>query len=420
MSTPQPMSAQVAAVYETRPDLARLVRKRERRPPRAPTIARWTALLLLFLVTLEATCRIDDWVRFRTPLLTPISSQLDLMARDNEGVHGRPNARFQKWAMNALGMRGPEVSLAKTPGTARIVVVGASEAFGLYESPGKEFPRQLEDTLGRWLARQRCATTPARAEVLNAALPGMSLPTIEQDVRNRVRRLHADVILLYPTPVQYLEGAPPQAARPDSSGHVSALTPPRTVNSRFLDRARDQTKVLIPNVVMDWMQRREAARYARNHPPGWRFTAVPRDRLRQYDRDIRALIGTIRAIGAIPLLATHANALMGPAQPDQHLLSAWEKFYPRATGEVIVAFDSAAREVTLSAAADSGVRAVDLQSILSGGGREQALFSDFSHFTDLGSAVVAAALARALTPQVAASVSCERDAAGAGAGRELR
>jgi hypothetical protein len=384
---------------------------RERSPSRARTIARWTALALLFLVTLEVTCRIDDWVRFRTPLHSPITSQVDLMVRDQDGIHGLPNARFQKWAMYAIGMRGPEASLAKPPGTVRIVVIGASETFGLYESPGKEFPRQLEDTLGRWLARRSegggCTTKPARAEVLNAALPGMSLPTIEQHVRNRVRRFHPDVIVLYPTPAQYLDDAPPQPAPPDSSGHSSPPFPRPAFRSRFLDRARDQTKALVPNVVLDWMQRFETARYARNHPPGWRFTTIPHDRLRQYDWDIRALFGTIRATGATPVVATHANALMGAATPDPHLLSAWERFYPRATGQAIVAFDSAAREVTLSAAADSGVRAVDLEPLLSRGERDDPLFSDFSHFTDLGSGVVAGALAHALTSQVAARVSCD-------------
>jgi hypothetical protein len=405
MSSLQPMSGQLAAIHETAPDVARLIVVSECHLSRARAVARWGLLLVLFVGTLEITSRIDDWVRFRTPFLTPITSQVDLVARDQDGVHGRANARFQKWAMNALGMRGPDASLAKPPGTVRIVVLGASETFGLYESPGKEFPRQLEDTLGRWVARQRCATQPARIEVLNAALPGMSLPTIEQDVRNRVRHFDADIIVLYPTPAQYLDTAPPQPARPDSSMRPSALPAWRALRPRFLDRARDQMKVLIPNAVAAWTQRRETATYTRNRPAGWRFAALPHDRLAQYDRDLRALIGTIRATGATPVVATHVNVFMRLGPPDRHLLSAWEKFYPRTTGDVIVAFDSAAGQVTLAAAADSGVRAVDLMPLLSRSG--ETLFSDFSHFTDLGSGVVAGALARSLTALVAARASCE-------------
>src|SRR5580704_16764560 len=104
-------------------------------------------------------------------------------------------------------MRGPDIPLAKPPGTLRVVTAGASETFGLYESPDREFPRQLEDTL-----RARLCGDPV--EVLNAAIFGMSLPTLEQDLRLRVRPLDPDVVVLYPTPVQYLNDAMPMSATP--------------------------------------------------------------------------------------------------------------------------------------------------------------------------------------------------------------
>src|SRR5688572_1791295 len=126
-------------------------------------ILRWGMLALVFVVVLEMTARAEDWVRYRTPFLSRLREQGELMVRDRVGAHGRPNARYMKWAMNSLGMRGPEVPIAKAPGTIRVATVGASETFGLYESPDREFPRQLEDSLaGRTMTRGVCSPGDGR------------------------------------------------------------------------------------------------------------------------------------------------------------------------------------------------------------------------------------------------------------------
>jgi hypothetical protein len=128
--------------------------------------------------------------------------------------------------------------------------------------------------------------------------------------------------------------------------------------------------------------------------------------LAQYDRDLRAVIGTIRSVGAVPVVSTHGNAFMQPGFTDRHLLAAWEKFYPRATGAVIVAFDSAAKGVTLDAASDSAVAVVDIARRVSASSGA-AVFSDFSHFTDEGAALVADALASALLVASNALNACD-------------
>jgi hypothetical protein len=379
--------------------------RRGQRPSVVLAIVRWIAVFGLFLFTLELTCRIEDWIRFRTPLLSPITSQTDLLLHDRDGISGRPNAGFRKWRMNAIGTRGPEASLEKPPGTVRVVTVGASEMFGMSESPGREFPRQLEDTLNARLASRCRAAPPVRFEVLNAGLPGMSLPTVEQGVRNRVRRFGADFIVLYPTPASYLNDEPPFPVRPDSSGRTSDLPRARSLYPRFAGRMREQLKAILPEPVKTWLRRRETTAYVRAKPPGWRFTSIPSDRLAQYDRDLRAVIGTIRSVGAVPIVSTHANAFMRPGFTDPNLLSAWEKFYPRATGPIIVAFDSAARRVTLDAASDSAALTVDIARQVPS--RSEAAFSDFAHFTDRGAALVADALASALLVASNASTPCD-------------
>ena len=375
---------------------------RPRATPWAPL--RWIVLAVVFGVVLELTCRVEDWLRFRTPLFTTIISEGDLMVRDREGIHGRSNARFQKWVMNGLGTRGPAATLVKPSGSVRVVVVGASESFGVSESPGMEFPRQLEDTLGRWLARRCRSTGVQRFEVLNAALPGMSLPTIEQDVRNRISRFGADVVLLYPTPAQYLNEEPPQPAIPDSTADRHDLSWMRAFYPRFVARARNEAKTVVPDFVLTWLRRRGTSAYVSARPAGWRFTSPPADRLERYDADLRGFIGSVRSLGSTPVIATHANVFMRPGTGDPHLLFAWEKFYPRAPGPVIVAFDSAAREVTLKVSSDSAISVVDLVPRLASA--ETVPFSDFVHFTDSGAAIVASALAPAVLTASGVGESC--------------
>ena len=108
----------------------------------------------------------------------------------------------------------------------------------------------------------------------------------------------------------------------------------------------------------------------------------------------------MRATGATPVLATHANAFMQRGNDDRHLLYAWERFY----GQVIVAFDSAAKHVTLEVASEANIPAVDLAAHLSAS--DKVIFSDFSHFTDYGAARVAEALAPALFDASVAGDAC--------------
>jgi len=356
-------------------------------------LLRLAGLVLLFGASVEITSRVEDWVRFRTPLLSPYRSQVDLMVRDKDGMHARPNSRFQKWVINNLGFRGPDAAPVKPPGTFRIVVAGASETFGLYEAPDHEYPRQLEDTLKAMLQQtQACDGVIQRFEVLNAAFPGMSLPTVTQDIKNRVRRYGMDVVAYYPTPSQYLWDERPQAALPDSSGHLEDPSWSAAIYPRIWTRMRIQR---LRGTISRSLRRSEVASQVQNHPPGWRFEVIPDDRLAAYEADLRNLVGAIRAAGALPALVTQANAFYSRRSANPALLRGWEKYYPRATGPTFLAFDSAAADVTRRVASDSGALLVDWRAVLTDAA-PPGLFGDYAHFTDRGAAMLASAIARSL------------------------
>ena len=367
-------------------------------------VAEVVVLPIVFAFSLEAACRVEDWVEFRTPIMARERSQEDLLVRDALGMHGRPGGHFQKWSLNAFGMRGPEVPVAKAGDVVRVVTVGASETFGLYESPGREYPRQLEDTLNARLRPRSGACGESRAEVLNAAMPGMSLPTIEQDVRLRIRPLRPDFVVVYATPSAYLDDVLPAAARRDTTGAITPLAARYALYPRVADRIRVQIKSLLPTVIQDRLRRRQISAMLAEHPSGWRFDSIPSERLRKFEADLRQVVGSIRAVGATPVLMTHANRFVGSRTRDIAALRAWEKFYPRASGQTIVAFDSVARLATIAIARDSQTVVVDLTPVLAR--TNGSAFADFSHFTDSGAALTAETASRSLLTALRTNTLC--------------
>lgn len=365
-------------------------------------LGEWALLLALFAATAELACRIEDSIRFGTPILSRYRSVADLFVRDEHGMHGRPNAGYQQWKLNNLGLRGPDVTASRPVGTIRVVTVGASETFGMLETTGKEYPRQLQDSLNT-LARACRAGAPV-FEVINAGLPGMTLPTIEQHTRFRLRELDPDVMVIYPSPVQYLDESLPSAARPDST--PGPRDPPLTqaLHPRFVERMRTQVKNLLPEFVATYLRQRDIDEHRRRHG-GVRFSTIPADRMNAYERDLRKMVGTVRSSGAVPVVVTHANALMRPGPDAAGQMVAWERFVPRATGPTIVAFDSAARGVTLGVAADSMVASFDLAGMFIAGPTDR-LFTDFTHFSDEGAGRAAGFIAPTV---LAASGGCEVD-----------
>jgi hypothetical protein len=368
--------------------------------------------LTVCLVSFEAATRIDDWVRFGAPPWSPIAVEEELLTRDSLGEHGKPYARFQKWALNNVGMRGPNVTVPKPVDVLRVVTAGASETFGLYESPGREYPRQLEDSLRPAFGANRC--DDARVEVVNAAIFGMSLPSIDQDLRLRVALLQPDVVVLYPTPVQYLADSVPRATAPSDAQATRTDSWYVVFRPRVVTRLRDQLKEVLPSWIKTWLRQRDIDAMIAAQPAVWRFTVVPEDRLASYDHDLRHIIGTIRAIGARPVIMTHANLFMSPVDPNSEgrsvQLTAWQRFYPRATKPVLIAFDSAAVALTSRAAADSQAPVADLADVVrrSSAAKAARLFGDYAHFTDAGSALVAGTLRTAIMRTAPRPAACGR------------
>ena len=123
----------------------------------------FSLFLFPFIFTLEICARVDDWFNYNAPILAKYTSEC-LREYDAEGIrHNIPFVRFEKWRINNMGFRGEDIDLHAEKNKIKVVCMGASETFGLYETENNEWPAQL----GRLLGDKYC--------VINASVVGQFL-----------------------------------------------------------------------------------------------------------------------------------------------------------------------------------------------------------------------------------------------------
>jgi hypothetical protein len=328
-------------------------------------------------VAAELTARLDDQIRYGIPFASTPDSR-DLTIVDSLGTRGRPRARYKGWHLNNYGFRGPDISAQPARGCTRVMVLGASETFGYYETPGKEYPAQLGDSLH----------DAGCFEVINAAVAGMGLRQQVSMWENYASRFQPDYVVIYPTPLFYLRSDAPTP----STGVIAGAPPEPSVRPRLIERVKDVIEVPRPiqrQRILHWIAAETTGR-----ADDWFFRTPPAERLDLFIRDLDRLVTAVRARGAIPVLATHAMRFSIPPNPDdEFMLLAWRQYTPRARPEAMLAFEMKAAERMREYAAGNHIALIDIARRMTGH-REQ--FADFIHFTNEGAAVVAGEMANDL------------------------
>jgi hypothetical protein len=334
-------------------------------------------LFCVALVSAELTARADDWWFHQVPFWSAPSYN-DLFMTDAGGQRrGKPGARYQKWEMNQFGFRGPRMTEHPSKDVRRVMLLGASETFGLYESPQKEFAAQLAEL-----------TRSQNIEIVNAALPGITVATLRQYWGRWASRFGADTVIIYPSVHLYLtcedwpaDGATPPAEVSDERGfQISDL--------RLFGRLK--SVVSQPDIVVAWRNERKVEQAMARHPASWVYNVPPTACLKRLHSDLLALIDDVQRSGASVVVCTQAlRAATAPTSQDMRDLESFRVFSPRAPGLVIREFVSAANAEILRLPAERNVRVVDVDAAL--GGR-RASFEDLVHFNDRGSLTVATLL----------------------------
>lgn len=326
---------------------------------------------IVAVVTLEMAPRVEDYFRHAAPFWGTYG--INSVFQSSEfGKEGKPGARYLKWSMNSLGYRGPE----PVGGRVNIITFGASETFGLYESPGREYPRQLEERLN--LVR------PGEYNVVNIAIPGLRIGRVAY-LENAIRRVDARFVVVYPSPANYIGVTKPfcgTEVRPVS------VQPTMAEHSRLIGRLEQLAKKVVPVPVMTEVRRFLIEREIRGKEV---MERVPEESLAAFRADIECSIASIQRLGAQPILVTHATLFGDDLLPEDHAeMIAWRRFYPSLAEAGFIDLERRANIELLGVAQRLGVPVVRGDQIVSRG-REN--FADFVHFTDRGAGELAEALA---------------------------
>ena len=335
--------------------------------------------LVIMVAVLEICARFDDMVSYGAPFWGSYNDE-SLYTTDAAGKWGKPNARYERWQLNSLGYRGPELR----NGTIRIVCFGASETFGLYEAPDEEYPRQLERDLNR------LANGPY-FQVVNAAYAGESLTAAIRHVPRVVSQVSPSYALIYPSLAAYIS-----IAGRSSGPTTHATTLADWVEKlRIVSRLHNVLKRALPRAVQTKLQELQIKREAASIPV---IERVPQENVERFREDLRALVGALRSYEVEPVLVTHATAFgPTPSSGNRRLLIAWRKFYPMLKEDGFIDMEQRMNDVIRNTAVQQGVLLVDAANEIP---PRPEYFADFVHFTTAGAAVMAGKLADALKPIV--------------------
>lgn len=344
-------------------------------------LIRFLGFMIFVGLGAEFGARLDDRLFENVPMLANPRYE-DLITHDELGRHGKPFAKFKKWRLNNFGFRGPDTQLETIRGCRRVMILGASESFGLYESPDAEYPALLRQD------NDSCV------EILNTAIAGMTLPSITDYWNRWLKRFKPDDVLIYPSPLFYLSDAVPVKNTTQSQAKVTPDVPAiRTLRSRFFDRLRDRFNVPAPLQIS--RNKRYVQAIIAAKPAGWIFREIPIGRLDAFELDLDRLVISVASTGTRVHLLTHAIKFREINEHNANSLEVWDCLvnFPRAEAQIMVKFNTQTNERLRKVAAAHGIPTIDIAGELTDC---QECFGDLIHFTDAGARRVADAVRNTL------------------------
>lgn len=346
-----------------------------------------------FVLALEVATRVEQAVEHGAPLFGEYTYESRLYTYDQYGLTGRPNGEYEKWSLNSLGMRGPHVDSAPAPGVTRIVCLGASETFGLLEAPGNEWPRQLEAAL-----REQGTD----AEVLNAALAGMTLRPRIDHFRHRIIALKPDLAVLMLEYASYVgvarrsasHRAGGQEARADggqvaAGGVDTSLRLVQKLKDAVLPRLPAPIGAFVQGEIFGYKLRRARREFGDLFQASRTVTDL---QTAEFAADVDRFIAAARERGVDVLLLAPAIRL------DEETVTDFTVNWPLIHPDWLRDAEQRLVRVAQQVADSAGVQLLNLDSVL--GPRKRELMVDSFHFTDEGARAVAAAVAEAVRPLV--------------------
>ncbi len=347
---------------------------------------------LAFFVSMELCARIDDSFKYQAPIFGAYSSDI-LRATDKDGIrHNVPSSRFEKWEINNFGFRGKPFGTEKPRGVKRIVCMGTSESFGLYEDPNMEWPAQLNAMLQHH----------KRYEVINASVVGLGIEYFVPYLKKYVFHLRPDIVILYVNPYFYLGGKIMKKARRQnnpSSQNVTDKVSKKVkikisdrLKPRLLPKIKQAVKQRMPKALLRtyqvWDMSRQVRELEERDLKGKTpLDVVPKEYMESFELDMTSLVDFLKhhqiqvILSTYPTLATEENLKHHPEIfLDARRFSIWLSFNGM--------MDASRRfnDVLRLVAEKTGVGLVDSSRIVPG---NIQYFGDNVHYTNEGATLVA-------------------------------
>jgi lysophospholipase L1-like esterase len=324
-------------------------------------IFRYIVCCVLFFAVWEICARVDDHIEDGAPLFGNYAMSA-MLTHDDYGVVGRPYGHFGRWKLNALGYRGPDIH----PGTQKIICIGASETFGMSESVGMEYPRQLERAIN---SRQ----PDLHVEVVNVAYAGQSLRTLSHRIDSIVDTLSPRVAILYPSFLGYINDA--SIGQPDQ---LDWIREPKGFHSRIEEKLLSSIDRM-PQWAENIRFRYHIWRALRKNKVI--VNTIPESHVEQFRSDLRAVLDRLQERHVRPVLVTHATVFGKSVLPtERYMLIAWRRFEPNLADDGWLDAERRMNAVIRQEARERHLTLVEAADALSG----PQNFSDWVHFTNQG------------------------------------
>ena len=364
-------------------------------------LCKFFIVVLILLCTIEVCARIDDSLHYSAPFFSKYTQ--NRLRGSKGGIHHNiPNARFEKWENNNFGFRGPNIQVDKNKEIQRIVCLGASESYGLHESPGMEWPAQLRNLL-----------SGESFEVINASVVGLSLKDYQSYLNKYILPLNPDKVVLFVNPFfsacsfeqnESTEGSKPQAP---PTKKIPREKESESAESGFQWRSRAKIKQVLkgvladnfPNILSSYQLKktRQQIKSAEERVLKGRIPIdkVSNESLEKYLKNLSELIEFLKDRDIEVVLTTYP-ALLSPTNIDQYteIILDNRRFFIAFSVTGMIDILDRFRTTTLEVAADNKVEILDLSLLVP---KSLEFFGDNVHYTDKGATLVAKLLAEKLS-----------------------
>lgn len=353
--------------------------------------------LMVVFVTLEVCARFDDTIKWGAPFFSKYNDH-QLREVDKDGLRRNiPDRRYEKWAINSSGFRGPTIDTVKSPGKLRVVCMGTSETYGGCESEDMEWPYQVQTMLGE----------DSNIEIMNPSIPGLRLKEYIEYLTKYVMVYDPDVMVLVFFPAPYftnLQRWPnyspetrekPKATTAGAGFSLSTVTD----NLRVIPKAKQVAKGFLPKPWVTWYQVRQAvktsarleAHYLKGDPPR---NSIPPEWVDSLTVMVDSLVNWCQAQDLELVLTTYPT-FMNDGNLDEYpeIFHENRRFFVELSLKGMVDGSRKAKQVLEEASSRHGLPLLYLDEAIP---NEPLYYCDNVHYNDSGAAIVASIVAEFL------------------------